>query len=143
MRLALLMSALNVKVITTNGRKENTMNRNNAWVIQQWVDIDKEYVDIWSRPTRDLYPLDKNGDFMCNKDTLDIGELETQKEMHRLLIQHLCYGYNLNQFNKKYKLEFSYRVQYEYIEEGHSYPYSLTHIPKSDNEHYFSSNPLR
>ena len=111
------------------------MERNNAWVIQQWLNVDKGYEDIWSRATRDLYPLDRNGDFMCNKDTIDIGELEAQKEMYRLLKQYLNSGFNLNQFNKRYKLKFTYREMYEaLLEEGYSFPYSLTHIPKSANE---------
>ena len=29
------------------------MERNNAWVIQQWLNVDKGYEDIWSRATRE------------------------------------------------------------------------------------------
>ena len=99
----------------------------NAWVIQYYENEDGSYTNQYTYPMMDMLPTDKNNYLFKGC----LGQLQAKAMMHNLCKEYLNYGYNINQFNKQYRLKQMHcNLVEQAFEKGYSYSYSHTLIPE-------------
>lgn len=102
----------------------------NAWVIQYYEAEDGSYTNQYTYPMMDMLPTDKQH-FNNHLFKGCLGLLQAKAMMHNLCKEYLNYGYNINQFNKQYRLKQMHcNLVEQAFEKGYSYSYSHTLIPK-------------
>ncbi len=99
----------------------------NAWAIQCYESEDKSYTNQFTYPMINMFPIDKNNNLFKG----DLGYIQAKAMMFNLYKQYLNYGYNSNQFNKRYRLkQIHCNLVEQTYEKGYSYSYSHTLIPE-------------
>ena len=99
----------------------------NAWVIQYYESEDGSYTNQYTYPMMDMLPIEKNNYLVKGC----LGESQAKAMMHNLCKEYLNFGYNINQFNKQYRLKQMHcNLVEQAFEKGFSYSYSHTLIPQ-------------